>query len=59
MAYFPEDNYYNPPEDERHIIKRCIQCGEDIREGDYYYDIDGEAWCEDCVKDCRREAERE
>jgi hypothetical protein len=41
------------------MVYKCINCGEKILEGDGYYDIDGEIWCEDCIEDCHREAEVE
>ena len=37
----------------------CKVCGADIFEGDDYYEIDGEYWCEPCVYDARRTAEVE
>lgn len=27
----------------------CDLCGEAIYEGDVYYDINGEVWCEECI----------
>lgn len=35
----------------------CIHCGKPIREGDDFYDVDGEPWCEDCMRDCHTVAE--
>ena len=35
----------------------CSGCGELIRDGDDYWDIMGEQWCEGCVDDARRVAE--
>ena len=40
------------------VIHNCIHCGVKIREGDYYYDIDGEPWCENCIKCSFTYAER-
>ncbi len=28
---------------------KCEICGKDIYEGDEYYEIDGHAYCEDCI----------
>lgn len=39
------------------VIHKCIHCGAEIREGESYYDIDGEPWCEDCIKEARTCAE--
>lgn len=38
------------------ILHICSRCGGDILLGDTYYDIDGEPWCEECIRDCRKEA---
>lgn len=43
----PEDEY---DEDEESITLEC-GCGRCLEEGDSYYDIDGEAYCEDCAND--------
>lgn len=40
------------------VIHYCIHCGVKIREGDCYYDIDGEPWCEDCIREACTYAER-
>lgn len=34
----------------------CSGCGKTIYEGEDYYDILGEQFCEDCVSDARKEA---
>jgi hypothetical protein len=34
-------------------------CGEKIFDGDTYYDIEGEIWCEDCIDESRKTAEVE
>ncbi len=48
-----------PNASEPPIVYKCSCCGEPIYEGDTYYDIDDDAWCEDCILDSRKEAERE
>ena len=45
----------NAPEPK--VVHTCINCGENIVEGDSYYNIDGEAWCESCISDCLTDAE--
>lgn len=35
----------------------CSGCGKNICEGDDYYDILGEQFCEKCIESVRREAE--
>ena len=32
-------------------LAECIRCGEEFFEGDAVYTVDGENWCEDCLKD--------
>lgn len=34
----------------------CSGCGKDIYEGDTYYDILGEQFCEVCIVDAKKEA---
>lgn len=46
----------NAPE---HIVCNCIHCDGEIYRGETYYDIDGEPWCEDCVKSARTCAEED
>lgn len=41
------------------IVHECIRCGDLILEGDSYYDVDGEQWCEDCMRRNRKTAESE
>ena len=31
-------------------LPKCVNCGEPIQD-DYLYDIDGDIYCEDCMKD--------
>ena len=35
----------------------CSGCGDDIREGDDYWEIMGEQWCENCIDASKRVAE--
>lgn len=39
------------------IAHHCAICDAEIYEGDEYYDIGGDAICEDCIENARREAE--
>ena len=39
------------------VIHECVLCGAEIREGDYYYKLDGIPHCEECVENGREEAE--
>lgn len=41
------------------VVHSCISCGADIEEGEDYYDLDGEPWCESCVNGSRKVAEKE
>lgn len=47
--YVP-DRELNPPEDNRPKVYECDDCGEDIRDGDGYYVVKGERYCDDCVE---------
>lgn len=40
-------------------IHKCMHCDEDIVEGEGYYDVDGEPWCEHCMNKCYTFAEVE
>ena len=59
MNYYVPDRNLEPPEDTRKKVYRCALCGEDILEGDPYYDlgdiVDGPGkFCESCIGDFRR-----
>ena len=45
----------NAPEPPQVYI--CSGCGQPIYEGDDYWDIMGEQWCEECIKEARGIAE--
>lgn len=44
----------NAPEPKSVFI--CSGCGENIYEGDEYYDLMGEQFCRDCIDGARKEA---
>lgn len=44
----------NAPEPE--IVFVCSGCGEYIYDGDYYWDLLGEQFCENCIDNARSEA---
>ena len=46
-----------PNADEPKACFICSGCGDPIREGEDYWDIMGEQWCEECIDDLRRVAE--
>lgn len=43
------------------FIKECVclcrECGREIYDGEIIYDLAGEIWCDDCVNECRTEAQ--
>lgn len=41
------------------VFARCSNCGIKILDGDDYYDINDEYWCEDCIDERRKTAEVE
>ena len=36
--------------EEEKALYNCINCNEDIYEGDMYYEVAGDIYCENCVK---------
>lgn len=52
MEHIPGyDNWKTTPPEPRMPLAECIRCGAEFFEGDFVYTIDGENWCEDCLKD--------
>lgn len=41
------------------VFAECYGCGADIVDGDEYYDIDGDYYCENCIYERRKTAEVE
>lgn len=37
------------PDPEPEALIRCDKCFEEIRPGDFYYDVDGDIYCERCM----------
>lgn len=56
MKCFDVPDYrLDPPEDKRKRVYSCAICGEDILEGDDYYNIPGYGiCCESCIDDCKQ-----
>ena len=48
-----------PEAPEPNEIYTCICCGDGIYAGDGYYDLLGDIWCEECVREQYRIAEEE
>ena len=48
-------NCPNAPEPPKVFV--CSGCGDPIREGDDYWDVMGEQFCEKCIDNAKREAE--
>ena len=42
--------YLQPPDNEATAVYQCEHCGDSIFEGDDYYNIDNETFCEQCGK---------
>lgn len=55
MSYYDiPERRLDPPEDTRERAYSCAICGEDILEGDDYYDISGLGpCCETCISDSK------
>jgi hypothetical protein len=45
----------NAPDDP--VACTCDWCGNEIYEGNYYYEFDSICVCEECMDDCKTEAE--
>lgn len=45
------------PNAEDVVAAKCYECGRDIYEGEDAYNIRGDIYCEDCVKECKFTAE--
>jgi hypothetical protein len=52
-------DYRCPNAPEPPIVFYCDECGEPIYEGDTYYQVDLDKYCEDCMNDFKRIAEVE
>ena len=48
-----------PNADGPEVFGECDGCGNEIYDGDEYYEIDGKIYCEDCIIDFRKTAEVE
>lgn len=46
-----------PNEEKPKVVHKCVCCQGDIVEGEEYYDINGEKFCEECIYECRCTAE--
>lgn len=46
----------NAPDQEEIPVFLCSGCGRDIVDGEDYWDILGEQWCEDCMDKSRQVA---
>lgn len=55
--YICPANCPNAPEPP--VFAECSGCGTPILDGDDYYDVDGDYYCEDCIYECRKTAEVE
>lgn len=45
------DAQLEPPEDNSPIVGECCMCGYEIPVGEEFYDIEGEAVCDECGRD--------
>jgi recombinational DNA repair protein (RecF pathway) len=39
------------------VVHECKLCGEEIREGDKFYRLEGRTYCVECVENAEEEAE--
>ncbi len=54
---YPIRNQYDDPWVETRVVYHCDCCGEEIYEGEAYYDIADRIYCEGCVEGFRATAE--
>lgn len=55
MEHIPGyDAWKTTPPDDPEPAEHCDICGAPVYEGDYITDIQGEKWCDECLKDIRR-----
>lgn len=55
MEHIPGyDAWKTTPPDDPEPVKHCDICGAPIYEGDYLTDIQGDMWCDECLKEIRR-----
>ena len=45
-----------PNADDPPIVTYCVKCHLPIREGDDYFDVEGDPFCEDCMRSFRKTA---
>lgn len=45
---------FEPPEDTREVLCSCDVCGDRIRSGDIYYNLDGSRIHKDCLDEMSR-----
>lgn len=45
-----------PNADDAPIVTYCVKCHLPIREGDDYFDVEGDPFCEDCMRSFRKVA---
>lgn len=43
------DRYNQPCASEPKYVLSCDECGNGIADGEYYYELDGKAYCEKCM----------
>lgn len=47
------------PRDEIEPVCTCSECDGEIYEGDTYYEVKGNIYCEECMEGFKKEAERD
>ena len=54
---FTPDYRLDPPKEKRHVFI-CCNCREPINDGDDYYEIMGEQYCVECMKEAKHTARK-
>ena len=50
------DSEWEWNEGKREVMHECENCGAEIYEEDEYFEINGECYCPDCIKEFKRYA---
>lgn len=48
-------DYRGKEDEEQEVLTTCEECGEDIYNGEHYYKVDGNDYCQECMSEFRRD----
>lgn len=47
------------PNAKRIVCHKCVNCKDDIYDGEIFYNLNGDAWCEECIDEAKTFADYE